>query len=222
MMRPTAIPIMAVLTALTTNHAGGWAVITVRDLPNEIVVGQPVTLTYEVRQHGRTLLSGLRDGSIEAQAAGQSIREPAVGSHEVGRYTVSFTLPRPGAWTITIRSGFGNNAVTLLPLPAVNPGRVAAAISPADRGLRLFVAKGCVTCHVHPDVTGSGAVKVGPDLTGRRFDADYLRRFLADPNVATTRGPGGFEMPDLDLVPQEIAALTAFINSERVAPASGQ
>lgn len=221
MLRQTTIPLMALLTTLATANAGGWAVITVEDLPNEIVVGRPVTLTYAVRQHGRTLLNGLR-GSMEAQASGQTIREAAVSGENTGRYSVTFTLPRPGTWTITIRSGFGNNAVTLRPLPVVNPGRVAASDPPADRGLRLFVAKGCVTCHVHPDVAGSGEVKVGPDLTGRRFDADYLRRFLADPNIATTRGPDGFAMPNLDLAPVEIAALTAFINGAPGSAASGQ
>jgi len=212
---------MALLTTLAATYVGGWAVITVEDLPNEIVVGRPVTLTYSVRQHGRSLLSGLR-GRLEATGAGQTIREAAAPGLDAGRYTVTFTPPRPGTWTITISSGFGNNQITLLPIPAVNAGRSASALSAADRGLRLFVAKGCVTCHVHPDVTGSGEVKVGPDLSGRRFDADYLRRFLADPNIATTRGPGGFEMPNLNLAPQEITALTAFINGVHEAPASGQ
>jgi mono/diheme cytochrome c family protein len=174
-----------------------------------------------VRQHGRTLLDGLR-GQLEAQDAGQTIRATATPGPDAGRYLVTFTPPRPGTWTLTISSGFGNNHLTLLPIPAVNAGRTATALSAADRGLHLFVAKGCATCHVHPDVTGSGAVKVGPDLSGRRFEADYLRRFLAEPNIATTRGPDGFEMPDLNLAPQEIAALTAFINGTRAASASGQ
>jgi hypothetical protein len=56
-------------------------------------------------------------------------------------------------------------------------------------------------------------VNVGPDLTGRRFTVDYLQRFLADPNIATTRGAGGFEMPNLNLAPREIAALAAFITA---------
>lgn len=220
MIRLAAIPIMALLTTLTAN-AGGWAVITVEELPNEIVVGRPVTLTYSVRQHGRTLLSGLR-GSIEAQAAGQTIRESAAPGMDAGQYNVTFTVPRPGAWTITIRSGFGNNQVTLIPVPVVNPGRSAPPLAAADRGVRLFVAKGCVTCHVHPDVAGSGEVKVGPDLSGRRFAADYLQRFLADPSIATTRGPGGFEMPNLKLDPQEIASLVAFINGEGATGTSGE
>lgn len=220
MSRFATFPILAVLGTLSSN-AGGWAVITVEELPNEIVVGRPVTLTYSVRQHGRTLLSGLR-GGLEAEAAGQTVREAATPGLDVGRYDVSFTLPRPGTWTITLRSGFGNNAVTLMPIPVVNAGRSAPVLAPAERGLRLFVAKGCVTCHVHPDVQGSGAVKVGPDLAGRRFAPEYLQRFLVDPNIATTRGPGGFEMPNLNLDPQEIASLTAFINGERTAATAGE
>jgi len=39
---------------------GGWAVVTVRDLPEYLVAGQQYTIEFQVRQHGRTLLSGLR------------------------------------------------------------------------------------------------------------------------------------------------------------------
>jgi mono/diheme cytochrome c family protein len=120
-----------------------------------------------------------------------------------------------------VYSGFGNSNVTLMPVPAVNPGRAAPEIAAAERGRRLFVAKGCVTCHVHPEVPASGVVNVGPDLTGRRFTGDYLQRFLADPNIATTRGAGGFEMPNLNLAPREIAALAAFISGEPT-PQSGE
>ena len=39
---------------------GGWAVVTVKDLPEYFVAGQQYTIEFQVRQHGRTLLSGLR------------------------------------------------------------------------------------------------------------------------------------------------------------------
>lgn len=210
---------IAVLLTLVALHFGGWAVITVEDLPDQLVVGQPVTLTFAVRQHGRTLLSGLNP-RIDAKAGGQTVRAAAVAVG-TGRYAATLTLPRAGAWTITVYSGFGPSNLTLMPVPAANAGRPAAEPTAAERGQRLFVAKGCLTCHLHDAVPASGAVKVGPDLSGRRFDADYLRRFLADPNIATTRGPGGFEMPNLNLAPREIAALAAFINGER-APQAGE
>jgi mono/diheme cytochrome c family protein len=199
------------LLALLTLNVGGWAVITVEDLPDQIAVGQPVTLDFTVRQHGHTLLSNLNP-RVTAVAGRDQVGAVVQPGPSAGRYRASFALPHAGAWTITVYSGFGNNNVTLLPIPAVSPGRAAPEIAAAERGRRLFVAKGCITCHVHPEVPASGVVNVGPDLTGRRFTGDYLQRFLADPNIATTRGAGGFEMPNLNLAPREIAALAAFIN----------
>jgi cytochrome c len=207
--------VLALLTLFALDF-GGWAVITVEDLPDQVVAGQPVTLDFTVRQHGRTLLSDL-NARVVAEAGADRVSTAAQPGASAGQYRATVTLPHAGAWSITIYSGFGNNNVTLMPLPAVGPGRTVAALTAAERGRRLFVAKGCLTCHVHPDVSESGVVKVGPDLTGRRFTGDYLQRFLADPNIATTRGPGGFEMPNLNLAPREITALAAFINGETAA-----
>ena len=205
---------VTMLLTLLAVHFGGWAVITVEDLPDQVVVGQPVTLTFAVRQHGRTLMSGLNP-RIEAKGGGQTVRTAAVATSGTGRYSANLTLPNAGAWTITVYSGFGASNVTLMPLPAVNPGRAAGEPALATRGQRLFVAKGCLTCHVHDAVQGSGLVKVGPDLSGRRYASEYLQRFLADPSITTTRQAGGEEMPNLNLAPREIAALAAFINGER-------
>lgn len=207
--------VLALLALLTLNF-GGWAVITVEDLPDQIPVGQPETLDFTVRQHGHTLLSNLNP-RVTAVAGQDQVSAVVRPGPSAGRYRASLTLPHAGVWTITVYSGFGNNNVTLMPVPAVSPGRTAPEIASAERGRRLFVAKGCITCHVHPEVPASGVVNVGPDLTGRRFTGDYLQRFLADPNIATTRGAGGFEMPNLNLAPREIAALAAFINGERTA-----
>ena len=203
--------VLAVLTLLVMNF-GGWAVITVEDLPDQVAVGQP----HHARFHGTPARPY---AALQPEAPDHGRGRPGPGERRraagsVGRtiYRASLTLPQAGAWTITVYSGFGNSNVTLMPVPAVSPGRAAPAIASAERGRRLFVAKGCITCHVHPDVPASGVVNVGPDLTGRRFTGDYLQRFLADPNIATTRGAGGFEMPNLNLAPREIAALAAFIN----------
>lgn len=207
--------ILALLTVLALDF-GGWAVITVENLPDQVVVGQPTILDFTVRQHGHTLLSNL-NARVVAEAGADRVSAVAQPGSAAGRYRATLTLPHAGAWSITIYSGFGNSNVTLLPLAAVGPGGRAAAVTAAERGRQLFVAKGCLTCHVHPEVPGSGVVDVGPNLAGRRFTGDYLQRFLADPNIASTRGANGFEMPNLNLAPREIAALAAFINGETVA-----
>lgn len=205
------LPSLLVLPLLAAY--GGWAAITVQDLPDYGIARQALPLTFTVRQHGVTPLSRL-EPRVEAEAGGvtttAAVAEP---TREAGQYTARLVLPSAGEWNITIHSGFGASQVTLLPLPVVEPGAVAPpAALPAERGRRLFVAKGCVTCHLHGDVSGSGVVSVGPELTGRRWPAEYLQRFLADPSI----GPqiGTFRMPNLNLTGPEIAALIAFLDAE--------
>ena len=80
--------------------------------------------------------------------------------------------------------------------------------------LGLYVAKGCVGCHVHGAVTGYVPMNVGPNLTPKRYQADYLAKLLVDPSIARTPGQQN-QMPKLGLKPAEITALVAFINADR-------
>jgi mono/diheme cytochrome c family protein len=112
--------------------------------------------------------------------------------------------------------------VELLPIVAVAPGQAAPVLAAAERGRRLFVAKGCVSCHLHGDVPGSGKVQVGPELTALRLPADFLQKFLADPSIAPVAAGTTFRMPNLNLKESEIAALAAFINGAGGAPRAGQ
>src|SRR2546427_9650865 len=127
-------PMFTLLQVLFVAAFGGWAAITVEDLPDYVVARQPVDLSFTVRQHGVTPLSGLRasvaatDGSLEASAAAI----PGAGG---GRYTATLTLPRAGEWTITIHSGFRGSSTTLLPLRAIDAGTGASPpLAEAERG----------------------------------------------------------------------------------------
>jgi mono/diheme cytochrome c family protein len=208
-----ALPALLVLPLIGVY--GGWAAITVEDLPEYGVVRQPLNLTFTVRQHGVSKLSNL-EARVEARAGGATAAAVAEPGKGAGQYTARLVLPQAGEWTITIHSGFMTSRVTLLPMPVIEPtAQVPAALPAAERGRRLFVAKGCVTCHLHNDVSGSGVVAVGPDLTSRHLAADYLRRFLADPAITGNSN----QMPNLNLKAPEIAALIAFLNTERQAGA---
>ncbi len=203
-----ALPALLVLPLLGVY--GGWAAITVEDLPDYGVVRQPLNLTFTVRQHGVTKLSKL-EPRVEARARGATAAAVAEPGKEAGQYTARLVLPQAGEWTITIHSGFGPSRMTLVPLPVIEPtAQPPAALSAADRGRRLFVAKGCVACHLHRDVSGSGVVAVGPELTGQRLAPEYLQRFLADPSIVGS----GNRMPNLNLKQSEIAALIAFLNPD--------
>jgi mono/diheme cytochrome c family protein len=167
-----------------------------------------------VRQHGVEPLTDLHP-VVEARSGRLEVREAA--RTDAGRYLASLTLPEPGNWTITIRSGFGNSRLTLLPIPVVPRGSVAPApLAPIERGRLLFAAKGCVGCHVRNELGGAeDAPNFGPDLTGKTFEPGLLNRWLADPASMGPPRYGRGPMPNPRLKPAEIAALSAYLNSPR-------
>jgi hypothetical protein len=67
---------------------------------------------------------------------------------------------------------------------------------------------------VHDSAVGNNSIAVGPNLTPRRYQADYLAKLLANPSIARTPGQQS-TMPNLGLKTAEIAALVAFINVDR-------
>lgn len=220
LLRPLTRVLPLSATLLVAASWGGWAVITLDDVPDAVVSGKPVTLTFTVRQHGHTLLDNLRP-SIDAQARGTHIRADAVPAGGKGRYTSTFTLPDTGQWRLTINSGWGTSHVDLEPIAVIGPGQSSPAYATGERGRRLFVAKGCVTCHLHSDVAGSGVVQVGPALTALRLPADFLQKFLADPSILPPAQQTNGGMPNLELKPAEITALVAFLNGEAATARAG-
>jgi hypothetical protein len=208
MMASKALRVLVpgVLLPVFLTHAGGWAVVTLDDLPESVEVGKAVSLTYMVRQHGVEPHDGLR-GIVEATSGRLTARGVVTPGDRKGQYTARITLPTAGDWSIRIESGFPKADVTLLPIPALTAGEtMTRPASDADRGGRLFVAKGCVTCHVQ--------IPVGPKLEGKRFDPTYLAGFLANP-PATPRVPATGPMPNLGLDQREIASLVAYLNNNR-------
>jgi hypothetical protein len=209
-----AIALSTVAATAFTFGRGGWAVITVEDLPEHLVVGKSTELAFVVRQHGVTLLDNLRP-TVFAKSGKTEVQASAIRGNKSGTYSSTLVVPSAGEWTITIKSGFMNNDATLDAIPAVAAGTPAPkAVAAAERGKRLFVAKGCNTCHVHADVEESGRIKAGPNLTPKRYQAEYLAKLLEDPAIART--PGAMNtMPKLELNAAEVRAITAFINGAK-------
>lgn len=78
-------------------------------------------------------------------------RFSAVRSAERGRYIATITAEEPGMVEIHIDADWYSSDVTLVPIPVVAPGEKPAPLATQDRGRLLFVAAGCVTCHVKTD-----------------------------------------------------------------------
>jgi len=197
--------------AMARLDAGGWAVVTLKDVPEYMVAGKPVSLTYAVRQHGVQLTPGL-SGWIEARdTRGGVVKALATPASDTGYYLAKLALPAAGDWTLTVNSGFMDSKSGPVVMRVVANGDQVAKIGDAERGRMLFAAKGCITCHTHTGV--SPKTGFAPDLSSPRFAAAYLTTFLADPSIKPPSQPG-LVMPNLQLTHGEIGALVAFLSAE--------
>lgn len=226
MNRPMLTLALPALVAATAGAYafGGWAVVTIDDLPTQLTVGKPTTFTFVIRQHGISLMNDVKP-TIEARTGsmigGSTINVAATRTTADGQYAASLTVPKAGEWRVTVHSGWGNSQIKLYPLQAVEAGRTVAALTAAERGKHLYAAKGCTTCHVNKEVEGGLQLDVGPDLTGKTYDPAYLSLWLADPKIKPPTKAGN-EMPNLGLSKSDIASLTAFITNGKAAVASKQ
>lgn len=230
MTKVTLAAFGAVLIVSTAAFAsmGGWAVVSVSKIPDAWIAGKPLQLSWQVRQHGLARLAGLKP-TLEARSGSHRVKGTTWAFEEEGEsgYRGTITFPEPGEWQVTMHSGFGRSRAVLIPwhvVDSIKPVRGTveehlatigiARFTEAERGRRMFAAKGCVTCHVHRDVPSQGEVNdFGPDLTERRFAAAYLARFLADPTIKPPSN--GKRMPNPGLREKDIAPLVAFINADR-------
>jgi cytochrome c2 len=98
---PLAVTALLILAAPAL--AGGWAVVTLDELPTQVVAGQSLTIGFVVRQHGRTPLDGLTPQirATRADAPG-SFTVTARPQGETGHYQATLTFPSAGAWDWTI------------------------------------------------------------------------------------------------------------------------
>lgn len=192
---------------------GGWAVITVKDVPEYAVAGRAFDLTYTVRQHGMGLLDRLT-GSVVFSSGDERTKSTALGMGE-GVYRARVTIPSAGTWNGKVDDGFTSFGGQMLPLKVIPALATAPApMSGYDRGHQLYLAKGCASCHSMQLTKDIPTSKTGPDLSEPKFANGYLARFLADPSVKKDWRTVN-RMPNLGLRPGEITALTAFLNQER-------
>ena len=96
---------MGLLATAGSARAGGWATLTLSDLPKEVVAERPFTIEFSVRGHGQTLVSVV-DAVVTAVHAvsGTLVHVQAIDGAEEGFYTATLTLAearelRSGVWT---------------------------------------------------------------------------------------------------------------------------
>lgn len=281
--------ILVVLVAAPV-FAGGWAVITLDELPTDIVAGEPLTVGFTVLQHGKTPMNDLDPTVIAMLNKEAQFVVNAEPEGKPGHYTATLTFPKEGEWQWSIQAftldqrmpmlsvaapvvsstsqsvkkyepavvstllivrmltvGIGLagfvvayrrksrwaaaltvfclvvGAASFMPgsaVPEVKAQRKSASealgnpsISPVELGGRLFVAKGCITCHANNKVVHASeywVIDAGPNLTKFSASPEALRLRLKDPSSVKL----DTQMPNLNLTGAEIEALIAFINSK--------
>ena len=135
--RSLAIVLLLSLLLVVPVYAGGWAVITLDELPSNVVAGEPLTIGFTVLQHGRTPMTGLDPtvtANLDKDAQFVVNAEP---EGEPGHYTVTLNFPKEGEW------GWSIQAFTMdltMPMLSVAPALGAAADAPIAQAESAFPA----------------------------------------------------------------------------------
>ncbi|TMC46968.1 MAG: hypothetical protein E6J26_11775 [Chloroflexi bacterium] len=128
-----ALAVVGLTLVLTTSlsNAGGWAVVTLDQVPGGVMANQPFGVSFAVRQHGRTLLGGLSPKiTLNYSEAGSStVIYARPVSDKTGWYQAAIILPKPGAWTWSI-DAFGA-------FPQPMPTLTVGAPAPVDKSERV-------------------------------------------------------------------------------------
>jgi mono/diheme cytochrome c family protein len=125
--------VLALWLAVAPARAGGWAVVSLEEWPEEIRAGEAAAIVFSIRQHGAALAPGY-DPIIRANRAGTSsgFQVTAIETKQAGFYTADLTFPEPGNWKWSI-SYYGDAAsAQTMPELAVSAPELAAGSARAD------------------------------------------------------------------------------------------
>lgn len=123
------LAILLSLVLAVPAHAGGWAVITLDELPSGAVAGEQLSVGFTVRQHGITRMTGLSPRITAILPGEEKLVVTAKEEGEPGHYSASLTFPKAGEWQWAIE------AFTMYqPMPAltVSADKITA-VNPPDQ-----------------------------------------------------------------------------------------
>lgn len=102
--RSLTVALLLSLIFVVPAYAGGWAVITLDELPSNVVAGEPLKIGFTVLQHGKTPMSGLTPtitANLDKEAEFVVSAEP---EGESGHYTATLNFPTEGEWQWSIQA----------------------------------------------------------------------------------------------------------------------
>jgi hypothetical protein len=127
-----ALTILVSLLAAVPAFAGGWAVITLDELPSDVVAGEPFTVGFTVLQHGITPMTNI-EPTVTAELAGsEKIVIPAEPNGERGHYVATLTFPNEGNWEWSIQAFTMDQRMPVLTVAAPVSGNVIQPVVQAE------------------------------------------------------------------------------------------
>jgi hypothetical protein len=103
-------------------------VITLDEMPTQVNAGEPFTVGFTVRQHGRTLMGELSPTiSARNTNTGESMMVAADPQGEIGHYAATLAFPSPGKWDWSIQAFSMDQP---MPPLSVSGGKTSIAPSP--------------------------------------------------------------------------------------------
>ena len=121
--------LLSLVVALPAS-AGGWAVISLDELPTDVVAGEPHTVGFTVLQHGMTPMNDLAPTVTIALQNEEKLVFRAEADDKPGHYTATLTFPKEGDWEWSIQA-FSMDQ----PMPAltVSAAKVVSANPPVTQ-----------------------------------------------------------------------------------------
>ena len=130
---PIVLALLLAILFVFPALAGGWAVITLDELPANVIAGEPLRIGFTVLQHGRTPMPDLYP-TITAKL---SSAEPMVISAEPegkpGHYTATLIFPKEGNWEWSIQAFTMDQPMPTLKVASENPPSATSTSQPASR-----------------------------------------------------------------------------------------
>jgi hypothetical protein len=94
-----AVVVVAMLALAAPAFGGGWAVVTLDELPTEVRAGEQLHLGFMVRQHGQTPTNDVTPYlSATKEGATGDVRVTAKQEGVTGHFVVDVTFPSDGVW----------------------------------------------------------------------------------------------------------------------------
>jgi hypothetical protein len=135
---PLPLAGLACLALASAALAGGWAQVTVPNLPTDPPAGEETTIELNVLQHGVTAVSWPQITVIATNEATDEVTAAqATASGPEGHYTETLTFPSEGEWTLSFVSPelVMDGTTTLSVGPAIVAAAPAAAAASASYDL---------------------------------------------------------------------------------------